>query len=87
MANDAHWYAVEADHLYDILEQQVIPEFYAAIMSGIPTRWVSRMRESMAHLTPRYNANRAVRQYTETYYLPAAKVYQDRCADKGAAAR
>lgn len=34
--------------------------------------WVGRIRESMAQLTPRFSANRAVREYTERYYLPAA---------------
>jgi starch phosphorylase len=38
----------------------------------------------MARLTPRFSANRAVRQYTEQYYLPAAAAYQGRAADKGA---
>ena len=40
------------------------------------------MRESMARLTPRFSANRAVREYTETHYLPAAAAYRDRAADR-----
>ena len=48
----------EARTLYDLLEQQVIPEFYTRIPDGIPTAWVARMRESMARLTPRFSANR-----------------------------
>jgi starch phosphorylase len=42
------------------------------------------MRESMARLTPRFSANRAVREYTEQHYLPAAAAYRQRVADKGA---
>ena len=42
------------------------------------------MRESMAQLTPRFSANRAVREYTEQHYLPAASAYRERAADKGA---
>ena len=38
----------------------------------------------MARLTPRFSSNRAVREYTERYYLPAASVYSDRAAGKGA---
>jgi starch phosphorylase len=41
------------------------------------------MRESMARLTPRFSTNRAVREYTERHYLPAASAYLARCADKG----
>jgi glycogen phosphorylase len=60
------------------------PEFYARDEQGIPTAWVKRMRESMARLTPRFSANRAVREYTEQHYLPAAAAYRERAANKGA---
>jgi starch phosphorylase len=45
------------------------------------------MRESMAQLTPRFSASRAVREYTEEHYLPAAAEYRARAADKGAVGR
>jgi starch phosphorylase len=41
------------------------------------------MRESMARLTPRFSAERAVREYTGQHYLPAAKAYLERAANKG----
>jgi starch phosphorylase len=85
--DDPAWDAAEADALYDLLERQVIPEFYARDGSGIPTAWVKRMRESMARLTPRFSADRTVREYTEQHYLPAASAYRKRAADKGAVAR
>lgn len=78
---------VEAVALYDLLEKQVIPEFYNRNAQGIPAGWIARVRESMAQLTPKFSANRAVRQYTEQYYLPAAKAYQQRTKDKGESAR
>jgi starch phosphorylase len=78
------WDAVEAEALYDLLEREVIPEFYARDENGIPTPWVTRMRESMARLTPRFSAHRAVREYTEQRYLPASKAYRERAANKGA---
>lgn len=81
---DPAWDAAEANALYDILEQEVVPQFYARNSEGIPTDWVNRIRESMARLTPRYSANRAVREYTEKYYLPAAARYLEREADNGA---
>ena len=85
--DDPAWDAVEADALYDLLEREVIPEFYAREESGIPTAWVKRMRESMAQLTPQFSANRTVRKYTEQHYLPAASAYRERAADKGAVGR
>ena len=80
--DDPAWDAVEADALYDLLEREVIPEFYTRDESGIPTAWVKRMRESMARLTPRFSANRTVREYTEQHYLPAAAAYRERAAEQ-----
>jgi starch phosphorylase len=85
--DDPAWDAVEADALYDLLEREVIPEFYARDESGVPAAWVKRMRESMARLTPRFSANRTVREYTEQHYIPAAAAYRERAADKGAVGR
>jgi starch phosphorylase len=85
--DDPAWDAVEAEALYDLLEREVIPEFYARNNQGIPTAWVARMRESMARLTPRFSASRTVREYTEQHYLPAATTYRERAANKGAVGR
>jgi len=85
--HDPEWDAAEADALYSLLEREVIPEFYARDESGIPNAWVARMRESMAQLTPRFSADRAVREYTERHYLPAAAAYRERAENKGAIGR
>lgn len=85
--DDPAWDAVEAQALYNILESKVIPEFYTRNKQGIPTAWINRIRESMARLTPRFCADRAVREYTEQHYLPAATAYRRRTADKGALGR
>jgi glycogen phosphorylase len=82
--DDPAWDAAEAEALYGLLEREVIPEFYTRNKKGIPTAWVARMRESMARLTPRFSANRTVREYTEQHYLPAASAYRERAAGKGA---
>ena len=81
--DDPAWDAVEAEALYERLEQEVIPEFYTRDKQDIPTAWVERMRESMSRLTPRFSASRAVREYTEQHYLPAASTYHLRVANKG----
>jgi starch phosphorylase len=82
--NDPAWDATEAEALYERLEREVIPEFYTRNEKGIPSAWVKRMRESMARLTPRFSADRAVREYTEEHYLPAAAACHSRVANKGA---
>ncbi len=83
--SDPTWDATEAEALYTLLEQEVIPEFYNRDHNGIPVEWVARIRKSMARLTTHFSSNRTVRQYTEQYYLPAAAAYQERAADKQAA--
>ncbi len=80
---DPAWDEAEAEMLYDRLEREVIPEFYTRDENGIPAAWVARMRESMARLTSRFSADRAVREYTEQHYLPAAIAYHSRLANKG----
>jgi starch phosphorylase len=85
--DDPAWDAAEAEALYDVLERQAIPEFYARNQEGIPTAWVARMRESMARLTPQYSADRTVREYTERHYLPGAAAYRARAANGGAAGK
>jgi starch phosphorylase len=80
--DDPAWDAAEAEAVYGLLEEHVIPDFYERSEAGIPARWVARIRESMARLTPEYSANRTVRQYTEEHYIPAAVAYGAR-ADQG----
>jgi starch phosphorylase len=82
--DDPAWDAAEANALYNLLEQELVPEFYSRNDKGIPKAWVARIRESMAILTPRFSANRSVREYTEQHYIPAALSYRERASDKGA---
>jgi len=82
--DDSNWDAAEAEALYERLEREVIPEFYTRNEKGIPAAWIARMRESMARLTPRFSADRTVREYTEEHYLPAAIACQSRMANQGA---
>jgi starch phosphorylase len=50
---------------------------------GVPLAWVERVRASMAQLTGQYSATRTVREYTEGFYLPGARGYGARAANKG----
>ena len=81
--DDATWDSIEAEQLYSLLETKVVPEFYNRNEKGYPTAWLSRMRESMAQLTPRFSADRTVREYTEQHYINAANAFLDRAANNG----
>jgi len=85
--DDPAWDTIEANALYNLLEQEVIPEFYTRDKNGIPIAWIKRMRESMARLTPSFSADRTVREYTEQHYLPAAANYYLRISNKCAIGR
>ena len=82
--DDPAWDAAEAEALYDLLEREIVPEFYTRDDRGIARRWVARMRASMARLTPVFSTNRVVRQYTDRHYIPAAGAFRERSAEEGA---
>ena len=78
--------ASDAMELYDCLEREVIPAFYDRDAAGVPLAWTAKVRASMTRLTPAYSANRAMREYTDRYYVPAGRAYAARAAAGGAAA-
>jgi starch phosphorylase len=84
---DPGWDAAETEQLYSILEQQVVPEFYARDAEGIPRAWVERIRASLSRLTPRFSSNRMLAEYLERLYLPAAGNFRRRTADDMRVAR
>lgn len=81
------WDAVEAVELYELLEQQIVPEFYDRNVLGIPVRWVNRIRDSMAKLTPRFSTNRMMREYVEQIYVLATNWFRGRVASGAKLAR
>ena len=76
--------AVEAEAMYTLLEQQVVPEFYERDEQGMATKWVGHIRESMCQLTPEFSVGRTLRDYTKHHYLPAASGYAQRAQNESA---
>jgi starch phosphorylase len=62
----------DAQTLYQTLEEQIIPEYYARDERGLPQRWITRMKRSIATLGPAFSAHRMVRDYAELAYVPLA---------------
>ena len=79
--DDAALDAMEAEQLYQLLENEVIPTFYERDGQGIPRNWISKIKHSMAKLTPEFSASRTVMEYTEKYYVPAAQALQRRLSE------
>ena len=82
--DDSSWDRAEADEVYSALETEVIPEFYERNEKGYPLKWLGRVRESMSQLTSEYSATRAIREYTENHYLPAAACFRVRADNDSA---
>ncbi len=85
--DEPEWDETEANELYRILEEQVIPEFYQRDERGIPGKWVTRIRNSMATLAPEFSSNRMLRDYVEKYYLPATSQFRQRVDNQAAIAK
>ena len=61
---------VESEALYDLLEGQIIPEFYDRDEAELPRKWIARMKRCIATLAPFFNTNRMVAEYTHNMYMP-----------------
>ena len=61
--------AADVESLYLLLEQQIVPEFYARDDGQVPHAWVSRMRRSLETCAHQFHTNRMVAEYTRKYYL------------------
>jgi len=64
---------IESKALYDIMENELIPQFYDRGRDGIPRRWLNKIRESMKSICPVFNTSRMVEEYTEKFYLNQLK--------------
>jgi starch phosphorylase len=62
----------DAESFHETLESQIIPLFYDKDASGLPRRWIARVKHSIMTLAWRYNADRMVGDYVKQSYLPAA---------------
>jgi starch phosphorylase len=77
----------EADALYSLLENEIVPLFYDRGADGVPAEWIRRSKAAITRLGPAVSAGRMVREYVERYYEPAARAAARLSADRGARAR
>ncbi len=62
----------DAESLYEVLENQLVPLFYERDVDGLPRRWIHMMMSSISSLAWRFSAHRMVMDYTRSAYVPAA---------------
>lgn len=79
---------LEAEALYRLLEDTVIPLFYSGTETDpVPSRWVEMVRHTLFHLGPKVLASRMVAEYTTELYAPASQAFVQACADDYAVAK
>lgn len=78
---------VEIQTLYNVLEHEIVPEFYDRGHGGLPRAWIRRMKQALVELGPEFNSHRMVSDYMRTAYVPAYENYLRLSADGFAAAR
>ena len=62
--------AEDAEHLYQLLEREIVPLWYDQDANRIPRRWVQRMKESIRIAGRQFTARRMLQNYVDRYYAP-----------------
>jgi starch phosphorylase len=75
----------DAQDLYRILEEQIVPTYYERDADGLPQAWLKVMRRAMASALWRFSSTRMLHEYTEHLYLPKSDASADELAPDAAA--
>ena len=62
---------IDAEQLFRLLEQEVVPLFYQRDLDGIPRGWLHIVKESIKTIAPRFCTKRMVKEYMRQLYAPA----------------
>jgi starch phosphorylase len=60
--------AEDAESLYQVLENGIVPAFYEKDENGFPKEWIRRMKDALITLTPQFSSDRMVKDYLEKIY-------------------
>lgn len=73
---------IEANALYDLIEQEVVPLFYDRDVDALPRRWIAKMKDAIRLNSPVFNTARMVSDYAVRGYFPASDRYHTLTANK-----
>jgi starch phosphorylase len=76
LGEDGEQDARDADALYRLLEEEIVPRFFAVDEDGVPRAWVETMREAVAASLWQFSTARMLRDYVQELYLPAVQAAQ-----------
>jgi len=65
--------ARDAESLYRLLEEQIVPLFFDRDQNGLPHGWIQMVKESIRSIVPRFSASRMLKEYASRMYVPASK--------------
>jgi len=68
----------DAESLYRLLEEKIVPLYYDRDRGGVPHGWVNIVKEAICTVVPRFCARRMIKDYTEQLYIPAAGLHARR---------
>ena len=68
---------LDAETIYNMLENEIAPLFYKRDVRGVPVGWVSMIQKSISEVAPEFTMNRMLRDYIEQFY---DKLYTEHCA-------
>lgn len=63
---------LDAETIYNIFEEEILPAFYERNMNGVPEKWVSYIKNTFAQVSPNFTTARMIRDYQERFYKPQA---------------
>jgi glycogen phosphorylase len=63
----------DADALYRLLEEDVVPRFYDRGNDNVPHRWLSVVKEAIRTVAPRFSTRRMVKEYVDRMYSKAGR--------------
>jgi starch phosphorylase len=69
--NPADRDAADAQAIYDLLENEIVPTYYKVTDHGVPGAWVRIMKESIKSSAARFSARRMVVEYLRKFYIKA----------------
>ncbi|NEQ27765.1 MAG: glycosyltransferase family 1 protein, partial [Microcoleus sp. SIO2G3] len=78
---------VEANALYNLLEQEVVPLFYDRDADDLPRGWIAKMKDAIRLNCPFFNTARMVSDYAQRGYFPASDRYYTLTSDNYAPAK
>jgi glycogen phosphorylase len=61
----------DANALYRLLEEEVVPAYYDRDARGISRRWMAVVKEAIRTVAPQFSARRMVKEYGQRMYAPA----------------